>query len=30
MMGDPEANIATGALNTSGVMGSYQEKPPSG
>ena len=30
MMGDPEANIATGALNTSDVMGSYQEKPPSG
>ena len=30
MMGDPEANIATGALNTSGVMGSYQERPPSG
>ena len=30
MMGDPVANIATGALNTSDVMGSYQEKPPSG
>ena len=30
MMGDPEANIATGALNTSDVMGPYQEKPPSG
>jgi len=30
MMGDPEANIATGALNNLGVMGSYQEKPPSG
>ena len=29
MMGDPEANIATGALNTSGVMGPYQERPPS-
>ena len=29
-MGDPEANIATGALNNLGVMGSYQEKPPSG
>jgi len=30
MMGDPKANIATGALNASGVMGPYQEKPPSG
>jgi|DEB0MinimDraft_10_1074344.scaffolds.fasta_scaffold55780_2 hypothetical protein len=30
MMGDPEANIATGALNKFDVMGSYQEKPPSG
>ena len=29
MMGDPEANIATGALNTSGIMGPYQERPPS-
>jgi hypothetical protein len=29
MMGDPEANIATGALNSSGVMGPYQEKPKS-
>ena len=30
MMGDPEANIATGALNSSGVMGDYREKTPSG
>jgi hypothetical protein len=30
MMGDPVANIATGALNKFDVMGSYQEKPPSG
>ncbi len=30
MMGDPEANIATGALNKFDVMGPYQEKPPSG
>ena len=29
MMGDPKANIATGALNTSGIMGPYQERPPS-
>ena len=29
MMGDPEANITTGALNSSGVMGPYQEKPKS-
>jgi len=29
-MGDPEANIATGALNKFDVMGPYQEKPPSG
>ena len=30
MMGDPVANIATGALNKFDVMGPYQEKPPSG
>jgi uncharacterized membrane protein YgcG len=30
MMGDPVANIATGALNKFDVMGSYREKPPSG
>ena len=28
-MGDPMANISTGALNSSGVMGDYREKPPS-
>ena len=28
-MGDPEANMTTGALNNSGVMGSYQEQPQS-
>ena len=29
MMGDPVANIATGALNKFDVMGPYQQKPPS-
>ena len=28
-MGDPEANMTTGALNNSGIMGSYQEQPQS-